>query len=79
MHIFFSGIGGNGIGPLSLIALQIGHNVSGSDKQHSSYIEYLRSRSIITILTTQSYESIADIHARNPIDWYVHCKVENTL
>jgi len=41
MRIFFSGIGGTGIGPLALIAKQAGYEVSGSDKQNSQYIEYL--------------------------------------
>ncbi|MBI2589103.1 hypothetical protein HYW35_02790 [Candidatus Saccharibacteria bacterium] len=41
MHIFFSGIGGTGIGPLALIAKQAGYEVSGSDSQDSQYLKYL--------------------------------------
>jgi UDP-N-acetylmuramate-alanine ligase len=40
MHVYFSGIGGAGIGPLAQIAHQAGYKVSGSDQQASAYIEY---------------------------------------
>ena len=46
MHLFFSGIGGAGIGPLALIAHQAGYQVSGSDKQTSQYIDYLKEHGI---------------------------------
>ncbi len=72
MHIFFSGIGGTAIGPLALIAQQAGYTVSGSDKQDSQYIRYLRKHGILDIHISQDYDSIAGVHAKNPIDWYVH-------
>ncbi len=72
MHIIFSVIGGAGIGPLSLIALHLGHDVSGSDKQNSNSIQFLRNRGIRTISTTRSYETIQNIHEQNPIYWYVY-------
>lgn len=72
MHIFFSGIGGTGIGPLALVAKQAGYKVSGSDKQDSDYIHYLQNRGISDITIGQSYEAIAAIHAKTPIDWYVY-------
>ncbi len=72
MHIFFSGIGGTAIGPLALIAKQAGYQVSGSDKQDSSYIDYLKKKGITDIHIGQSKESIADAHTKNPIDWYVY-------
>jgi UDP-N-acetylmuramate--alanine ligase len=71
MHVYFSGIGGTGIGPLSLIAHQAGYDVSGSDKQDSAYIQYLRKQGLDSIHIGQSYDQIAEIHAQNPIDWYV--------
>ena len=46
MHIFFSGIGGTAIGPLAQIAQQAGYEVSGSDKQASQYIDYLKKHGI---------------------------------
>ncbi len=72
MHIFFSGIGGTAIGPLALIAKQAGYEVSGSDKQNSKYIEYLKNHGIDNITIGQSYEDIARAHNRHPIDWYVY-------
>jgi UDP-N-acetylmuramate--alanine ligase len=72
MHIFFSGIGGTGIGPLALVAKQAGHTISGSDKQNSLYISYLRKHGINNIHIGQDYESIAAVHQQEPIDWYVY-------
>lgn len=72
MHIFFSGIGGTGIGPLALIAKQAGFDVSGSDKQDSSYVHYLRDQGITDIHIGQSHQAIAEVHAGRPIDWYVY-------
>lgn len=72
MHIFFSGIGGAGIGPLAIVAKQAGYTVSGSDKQHSQYIEHLKKHGITDITIGQSAENITAAHERNPIDWYVY-------
>jgi UDP-N-acetylmuramate--alanine ligase len=72
MHIFFSGIGGTGLGPLALIAHQAGYSVSGSDQQDSQYIHYLREHGIENIEIGQTVEQIEAAHARDPIDWYVY-------
>lgn len=72
MHIFFSGIGGTGIGPLALVAHQAGYMVSGSDKQDSLYVEYVKNHGITEITIGQGYDDIAAAHARQPIDWYVY-------
>lgn len=72
MHIFFSGIGGTGIGPLALVAKQAGFTVSGSDKQDSSYTSYLRKHGIDTIHIGQGYDAISAVHQKQPIDWYVY-------
>ncbi|HSX29010.1 MAG TPA: Mur ligase domain-containing protein [Candidatus Saccharimonadales bacterium] len=72
MHIYFSGIGGTGIGPLALIAHQAGLTVSGSDKQDSAYIHYLKKQGLHNITIGQSYEQIAELHAMRPIDWFVY-------
>lgn len=72
MHIFYSGIGGTGIGPLSLIAHEAGYEVSGSDKQDSTYLHYLKEHGITDIHIGQSYEQLAAVHARKPIDWLVY-------
>ena len=72
MHIFFSGIGGTAIGPLALIAKQAGYTVSGSDKQDSQYIDYLRKHGIADIHIGQTRNQIASAHQKDPIDWYVY-------
>jgi UDP-N-acetylmuramate--alanine ligase len=72
MHIYFSGVGGTAIGPLALIARQAGYEISGSDKQENLYIEYLRKHGVDTIHIGQTYEQMAEVHAKNPIDWYVY-------
>jgi len=72
MHIFFSGIGGTAIGPLALIAKQAGYEISGSDKQDSQYIHYLQKHGIADIHIGQSYEQIAAVHGKKPIDWLVY-------
>ncbi len=72
MHIFFSGIGGTGLGPLALIAHQAGYKVSGSDKQHSQYIDYLVEHGITDIHIGQTTEEIERVHTAQPIDWFVY-------
>lgn len=72
MHIYFSGIGGTGVGPLAEIAHQAGYTVSGSDKQESQYLDYLRKHGITNIHVGQDYESIARVNDHEPIDWLVY-------
>ncbi len=72
MHIYFSGIGGAGIGPLALVARQAGYDVSGSDKQDSNYISYLKAHGITDIHIGQRYEDITAAHDTKPIDWFVY-------
>src|SRR6218665_2246190 len=71
-HIYFSGIGGTGIGPLAQVAHEAGYRVSGSDKQDSQYIQYLRKHGIVDIHIGQSYDDIAAVHTQTPIDWFVY-------
>lgn len=72
MHIYFSGIGGTGIGPLALVAKQAGYEVSGSDKQMSSYIEYLETQGITNVHIGQNAEDIDAVNQSHPIDWLVY-------
>jgi UDP-N-acetylmuramate--alanine ligase len=72
MHIYFSGIGGAGIGPLAQVAYDAGYEVSGSDKQSSSYIEYLKKHGISDIHVGQTEEAIKQLHETKPIDWFVY-------
>ena len=72
MHIYFSGIGGTAIGPLALIAKQAGFEVSGSDKQDSQYVQYLRKHGIENIHIGQGRENIQAVYEAKPIDWFVY-------
>lgn len=72
MHIYFSGIGGAGIGPLAQVAAEAGYTASGSDMQDSQYIQYLRHHGIDRIHIGQSREAIATLHNETPIDWLVY-------
>jgi UDP-N-acetylmuramate--alanine ligase len=72
MHIYFSGIGGAGIGPLAQVAHEAGYTVSGSDQQDSQYIAYLKKHGVTDVHIGQSSEAIAALHGRKPIDWFVY-------
>jgi UDP-N-acetylmuramate--alanine ligase len=72
MHIYFSGIGGAGIGPLAQVAMEAGYQVSGSDQQMSLYIEYLKKHGIGDITIGQSGKDVALVHEKKPIDWFVY-------
>lgn len=72
MRIHFIGIGGTAIGPLALIAHQMGHHVSGSDKQDSQYIQYLKKHGLNDIYIGNSAENISKQNLEEPIDWLVY-------
>jgi UDP-N-acetylmuramate--alanine ligase len=72
MHVYFSGIGGTGIGPLALIAKEAGYEVSGSDAKDSQYIEYLKEHGITDINIGQTDGQINNTHIEKPIDWFVY-------
>lgn len=57
---------------MALVAKQAGYEVSGSDKQDSQYIAYLRKHGIDDIYIGQTTEGIAALHDKKPIDWYVY-------
>ena len=71
MHIYFSGIGGVGIGPLAMVARAAGHQVSGSDLSESLTTKRLRDMGI-EVMIGQSGAEIAAAHAQKPIDWLVY-------
>jgi len=71
MHIYFSGVGGVGIGPLAEIAHDAGYRVSGSDRETSLMTEQLAHRNI-PIAIGQDGSHIAEVHAKSPIDWFVY-------
>lgn len=71
MHIYFSGLGGVGIGPLAEIAHQAGYTVSGSDATDSLMTKQLRDKGI-EVAIGQDGSHIAQIHRSQPIDWFVY-------
>ena len=71
MNIYFSGIGGAGIGALAEIALDAGFNVSGSDQNHSLQTAELEKRGV-QIFYKQDQETIAQAHTQALIDWLVY-------
>jgi UDP-N-acetylmuramate--alanine ligase len=71
MNIFFSGIGGVGIGPLAEIAVDAGYSVQGSDIGESPLTIVLSDRGI-PISFTQDGDFLRACHEQTPIDWYVH-------
>ena len=71
MRIYFSGIGGVGIGPLAEIALDAGYDILGSDMQPSPLTEALTAKGIAVSLV-QDGEFLASEHDTHPIDWFVY-------
>lgn len=72
MHIYFSAIGGVGIGPLAMLALDAGFTISGSDLHESAMTETLKSRGV-KVAIGQDGTHIAATHTElNPIDWFVY-------
>ena len=71
MRVFFSGIGGVGIGPLAEIAADAGYDVVGSDISSSLVTEELERRSI-QVSSDQSGEFLRQQHEASKIDWYIY-------
>lgn len=76
MRIFFSGIGGSGIGPLALLASDAGFDVLGSDIAASDFSAQLEKRDI-TVLIGQDGSQIKQAHADQAIDWLVYTPALN--
>ena len=71
MKIYFSGIGGVGIGPLAEIAHDGGYTVVGSDTSESLMTQELARRGL-TVHIGQDGSQITAEHATEPIDWLVY-------
>lgn len=71
MRIYFSGIGGVGIGPLAEIARDAGYDVLGSDLHESPLTAALQT-SGVPVAIGQSGEEIAAAHSERPIDRLVY-------
>lgn len=71
MHIYFSGIGGVGIGPLAQLALDAGYEVSGSDLHESEMTQSLSKQGVV-IADSQDATDLKKIHEKKPVDWLVY-------
>lgn len=71
MNIYFSGIGGVGIGPLAHIAQDAGYTVVGSDRHDSPMVTELRRRGI-SITIGQDGSFLQQSHDTTPLDWFVY-------
>jgi len=72
MNIYFSGIGGVGIGPLAEIAKDAGYSVVGSDVEKSLMTDYLRAKNIEVRVGEQDGLYLTEQNEKNPIDWFVY-------
>ena len=72
MNIFFSCVGGVGIGPLMEIANDAGYHVAGSDLAESLMTNELRKKNIIINIGPQDGVFLQARHHDRPIDWFVY-------
>ena len=71
MNIYFSGIGGVGLGPLAELAHDAGHHVLGSDSHVGLETQELEQRGI-SVSQDQTGEYLAYRHKQTPIDWFIY-------
>lgn len=71
MNIYFSGIGGVGLGPLAEIAHDAGYQVQGSDTNESLTTKELTARGI-AISNKQKGAFLQTVHSTTPVDWFVY-------
>lgn len=71
MNLYFSGIGGVGIGPLAMLALDCGYKVSGSDLKENDMTKLLAQKGA-RVHIGQDGTQIDDDNKLMPIDWLVH-------
>ncbi len=72
MNIYFSGLGGVGIGPLVEIALDAGHSVQGSDIASGLVTDELQVRGVVVNIGPQDGAFLQACHDITPIDWFVY-------
>ena len=71
MNVYFSGLGGVGIGPLAEIAKDAGHSVAGSDLEENLVTKQLRIKGI-PLSIGQDGSFLQKSHLATPFDWFVH-------
>lgn len=71
MNIYFSGIGGVGIGPLAEISIDAGYEVTGSDTAVTPITKILTEKGV-SISDNQDGAYLKSCHDKKPIDWFVY-------
>lgn len=72
MNIFFSGLGGVGVGPLAEIARDAGHSVAGSDREETLMTKKLVAEGVQVHVGPQDGTFLQSVHATQAIDWFVY-------
>lgn len=72
MRVFFSGIGGVGIGPLAQIAQRAGYSVVGSDKEASRTTDALIADGIDVHIGEQTGDALRTSHDEQAFDYFVY-------
>ena len=71
MNIYFSGLGGVGIGPLTEIARDAGETVMGSDLTETLLTKELQSQGV-KVHIGQDGSFLQACHNESPLDWFVY-------
>lgn len=71
MNIYFSGLGGVGVGPLVEIARDAGYSVMGSDLADGLVTHELRQQGVVVNIG-QDGAFLQSCHDDQPIDWFVY-------
>lgn len=71
MNVYFSGIGGVGIGPLAEIASDAGYYVAGSDNAKNPVTYQLESKGV-EISYIQDGAFLEKMHTEHGVDWFIH-------
>lgn len=71
MNVYFSGLGGVAIGPLTEIARDAGHTVMGSDLYESLVTKELRGQGV-NVHIGQDGTFLKASHEATPLDWFVY-------
>jgi len=72
MNIFFSGLGGVGMGPLAEIVRGAGYNVFGSDVEEGLMTDKLKQNGIDVHIGVQDGSFLQATHDSQAIDWFVY-------
>lgn len=72
MNIYFSGIGGVGLGPLAQMSLDAGHTVTGSDMSAGLTTDKLVALGVTVRIGQQDGEFLRTTHTQVPYDLFVY-------